>query len=279
MAKTPEAVTGLLTSVWDKAVERAAEEEAELAELIAADGHNHPVAPWDWRHYAEKLRAQKFDFSEAELKPYLQLEKIIAACFDVANRLFAITVCERSDIPAYHPDVRVFEVKNRSGERIGVFLGDYFARPSKRSGAWMSGFQSQHRLPLADGSHGQIPIIYNVMNFARPVDGKPALLSLDDARTLFHEFGHALHGLLSNVTYPSLSGTSVSRDFVELPSQLYEHWLTVPDILGTYAVHHETGKPMPKKLLPDIGIKTIPNKRIMVKPEANLRLIGDLRHH
>ncbi|WP_026615321.1 M3 family metallopeptidase [Ensifer aridi] len=249
MAKTPEAVTGLLLQVWEKAVARAREEEADLAKLIAAEGRNHEVMPWDWRHYAEKLRTEKFSFSESELKPYLQLEKIIDACFDVAHRLFGITATEKKGITAYHPDVRVFEIRDASGKLVALFLGDYFARPSKRSGAWMSSFQSQHKLKLENGTIGEIPIVYNVCNFAKPADGKPALLSIDDARTLFHEFGHALHGMLSDVTYPTVSGTGVSRDFVELPSQLYEHWLTVPEILRKYAVHYRTGEPMPEALL------------------------------
>lgn len=249
MAKTPEAVNELLMEVWEKARVRALEEEADLAKLIAAEGKNHEVAPWDWRHYAEKLRSEKFDFSESELKPYLQLENIIAACFDVANRLFGITSTELKDVGGYHPDVRVFEIRDAAGKLKAMFLGDYFARPSKRSGAWMSSFQGQHKLTLKNGAEGEIPLIYNVCNFAKPAAGKPALLSLDDARTLFHEFGHALHGMLSDVTYPSVSGTGVSRDFVELPSQLYEHWLTVPEILKTYAVHYHTGEAMPQALL------------------------------
>ncbi|QLF68682.1 M3 family metallopeptidase [Peteryoungia desertarenae] len=249
MAKTPEAVNGLLMQVWEKAVSQARAEEAELAALIADEGKNHEVAPWDWRHYAEKLRAQKFSFSEAELKPYLQLEKIIEACFDVAGRIFGIRAVPLPNVVGYHPDVRVFEIRDRNDMLVALFLGDYFARPSKRSGAWMSSFQSQHRLPLKNGRQGELPIIYNVCNFAKPEPGKPALLSLDDARTLFHEFGHAAHGMLSDVTYPSVSGTGVSRDFVELPSQLYEHWLTVPEILKTYAVHYQTGEPMPQALL------------------------------
>lgn len=249
MAKTPDAVNGLLMQVWQKAVARAREEESELARLIAAEGRNHEVMPWDWRHYAEKLRAEKFSFSESELKPYLQLQKIIDACFDVARRLFGVTATETKGIAAYHPDVRVFEIRDAAGRLLALFLGDYFARSSKRSGAWMSSFQSQHRLKLANGAIGEIPIVCNVCNFAKPADGKPALLSIDDARTLFHEFGHALHGMLSNVTYPSVSGTGVSRDFVELPSQLYEHWLTVPEILKTYAVHYRTREPIPEALL------------------------------
>ncbi|MFC4624072.1 M3 family metallopeptidase [Daeguia caeni] len=244
MAKTPKAVMDLLEPVWDKARAKAAEEEEALQQLIAAEGRNHKVAPWDWRFYAEKLRAERYAFDEAELKPYLQLEKIIEACFDVATRLFGIRFEEKKGIPTWHPDVRVFQVFNPDGTERGLFLGDYFARTSKRSGAWMSALQRSHKL---DG--GQKPIIYNVMNFAKPKEGEPALLSLDDARTLFHEFGHALHGLLSDVTWPAVSGTAVSRDFVELPSQLYEHWLTVPEILKKYAVHYRTGDAMPKALL------------------------------
>jgi len=249
MAKTPEAVNGLLMQVWEKAVARAREEEADLAALVAEEGRNHDVMPWDWRYYAEKLRAKKFNFSEAELKPYLQLEKVIEACFDVAERLFGIRAVEKKGVPVYHPDARVFEIRDREDKLVAMFLGDYFARSSKRSGAWMSSYQSQHRLPLPNGAVGELPIIYNVCNFAKPAEGKPALLSLDDARTLFHEFGHALHGMLSDVTYPSVSGTGVSRDFVELPSQLYEHWLTVPEILTRYAVHYQTGEAMPQALL------------------------------
>ncbi len=249
MAKTPSAVNDLLMRVWTKARAKALEEEASLAGLIAEEGANHSVAPWDWRYYAEKLRERMFDFSESELKPYLQLEKIIEACFDVANRLFGVTITELKGVVAYHPDVRVFEVRDGDGTLKAMFLGDYFARSSKRSGAWMSSFQSQHKLMLKNGAKGELPIIYNVCNFAKPAAGKPALLSLDDARTLFHEFGHGLHGMLSDVTYPSVAGTGVSRDFVELPSQLYEHWLTVPEILTKYAVHYQTGEPMPKVLL------------------------------
>ncbi|GGG01918.1 peptidyl-dipeptidase Dcp [Rhizobium wenxiniae] len=249
MAKTADNVNDLLHKVWDKARSKALEEEASLGKLVAEEGKNHPVMPWDWRYYAEKLRERTFSFSESELKPYLQLEKVIEACFDVAKRLFGVTLTELKGIEAYHPDVRVFELRDESGALKALFLGDYFARSSKRSGAWMSSFQSQHKLTLKNGAEGELPIIYNVCNFAKPAEGKPALLSLDDARTLFHEFGHALHGMLSDVTYPSVSGTGVSRDFVELPSQLYEHWLTVPEILEKYAVHYETGKPMPKQLL------------------------------
>jgi len=249
MAKTPEAVETLLGDVWTRAVTHADVDRAELAKLITEEGGNHEVAAWDWRYYAEKLKSRRFDFSEAELKPYFPLSRMIEACFDVANRLFGISMKERSDIRGPHPDARVFEVANRDGKMIATFIADYFARPSKRSGAWMSGMRSQHKLAMPDGSTGEVPIITNVMNFAKPAPGQEALLSLNDARTLFHEFGHALHGMLSDVTYPSLSGTSVSRDFVELPSQLFEHWLTVPEILEKHARHYKTNEPIPRALL------------------------------
>jgi peptidyl-dipeptidase Dcp len=232
----------------EKARDRALEEAAELSALIVAEGQNHDVAPWDWRHYSEKARAARYDFNEAEVKPYLQLEKMIEAAFHTAETLFGITFRKHDAVSAYHPDVRVFEVLDASGKRIAVFLGDYFARPSKRSGAWMSELQEQHKL-AGHGGEGQTPIVINVMNFAKAPVGQPVLMTMDDARTLFHEFGHALHGMLSDVKYPSISGTSVSRDFVELPSQLYEHWLTVPEVLQRFAVHHQTGKAIPQALL------------------------------
>ncbi|MEC9342376.1 MAG: M3 family metallopeptidase [Pseudomonadota bacterium] len=244
MAKTPGMVNELLEPVWEKALERAREEASTLEALLAQTGENHALEAWDWRFYAEKLRQKKFDFSETELKPYLQLDRIIEAAFNVAGRLFGLSFERRTDIAAYHPDVRVHEVRDSAGNVVGVFMGDYFARPSKRSGAWMSALQGGHKL---DG--GQIPFIYNVMNFAKAAPGQPTLLSLDDASTLFHEFGHALHGLLTQATYPSVSGTAVSRDFVELPSQLYEHWLTVPEVLTRYAVHYRTGEPIPQTLI------------------------------
>ncbi|AMS40183.1 M3 family metallopeptidase [Aminobacter aminovorans] len=244
MAKTPKAVMELLEPVWNKAREKAAADETELQRLAAAAGSNDKLAAWDWRFYQEKLRAEKYAFDEAELKPYLQLENVIKACFDVATRLFGITFKEVPDVAAWHPDARVFEVFNADGSTRGLFLADYFARQSKRSGAWMSALQSGYRL-----GKGSTPIIYNIMNSAKPKAGEPALLSLDEAKTLFHEFGHALHGMLTDVTWPSVAGTSVSRDFVELPSQLYEHWLTVPAVLEKHALHYKTGKPMPKALL------------------------------
>lgn len=244
MAKTPGAVLGLLEPVWRKALEKAGSDRAELERIAAAAGGNERIAGWDWRYFQEKLRAEKFNFDEAELKPYLQLDNMIAASFDVAGRLFGLSFIEIAGVAGWHEDVRTFEVRDAAGKTVAVFLADYFARPSKRSGAWMSGLQSGYKL-----GPGSTPIIYNVMNFAKPPKGEHALLSLDEAKTLFHEFGHALHGMLTDVTWPSIAGTSVSTDFVELPSQLYEHWLTVPAILKKHALHAETGAPMPQTLL------------------------------
>jgi peptidyl-dipeptidase Dcp len=244
MAKSAEAVMELLEPVWARARQRAADDHAELARIAAAEGSNEPVAAWDWRYWQEKLRAERYSFDEGELKSYLQLERIARAAFDVAGRLFGLTFEERTDVAAWHPDVRVFEVRDADGNYRATFLADYFNRASKRSGAWMSSLESAHKL-----GEGATPVIYNVMNFAKPPKGEPALLSMDDARTLFHEFGHALHGMLSDVTWPSISGTSVARDFVELPSQLYEHWLTEPEVLEKHALHYETGEPMPRELI------------------------------
>jgi peptidyl-dipeptidase Dcp len=240
MAKTADHVRDLLDNVWKPARARANGERSTLQSKANEEGANFDIAAHDWRFYSEKVRKETHDFDEAELKPYLQLDNMIAAAFYTATQLFGMEFSEVHGLPLYHPDVRAFDVRDRNGKHIALFLGDYFARPSKRGGAWMSGFRTQQKL------EGDIrPIVVNVMNFAKPPEGRPALLSLDDARTLFHEFGHGLHGMLSDVTYPLISGTSVAGDFVELPSQLYEHWLLRPEILGKFALHAETGDPMP----------------------------------
>jgi peptidyl-dipeptidase Dcp len=244
MAKTPEAVRGLLERVWKPARARALADRDELQAMIAVEGGNFALAPWDWRYYAEKLRQAKANFDDAAIKPYLSLDHMIEAAFDCATRLFGITFSERKDIPVWHPDVRVWEVRDREGKHKALFYGDYYARASKRSGAWMTSLRDQQRLD------GEItPLIVNVCNFAKGANGEPSLLSPDDARTLFHEFGHALHGMLSNVLFPSLSGTSVFTDFVELPSQLYEHWQERPEVLQKFARHYQTGEPLPDDLL------------------------------
>ncbi|GHC47761.1 M3 family metallopeptidase [Neogemmobacter tilapiae] len=239
MAKTPAAVRNLLMRVWEPAKARANVDAAILEKMLHADGISGPLEPWDWRYYSEKRRKAEHDLDEAALKPYLSLNAMLAAQFDCANRLFGLEFREL-DGPFYHPDVRGWEV-TRKGEHVAVFLGDYFARSSKRSGAWCSAMRSQRKL-----GGDQRPIVVNVCNFAK---GDPCLLSYDDARTLFHEFGHALHQILSDVTYGFISGTSVARDFVELPSQLYEHWLEVPEVLAQHARHHATGEAMPKDML------------------------------
>jgi peptidyl-dipeptidase Dcp len=244
MAKTPEAVRGLLERVWKPARARALADRNALQGLVAEEGGNFALAPWDWRYYAEKLRQRRANFDDAAIKPYLVLDHMIDAAFDTAHRLFGISFTERKDIPAWHPDVRVWEVKDAAGQHKALFYGDYFARASKRSGAWMTSLRDQQKL---DGAIA--PLIINVCNFSKGADGQPSLLSPDDARTLFHEFGHALHGMLSDVTYPSLSGTSVFTDFVELPSQLYEHWQEQPQVLQRFARHYQTGEPLPDDLL------------------------------
>jgi peptidyl-dipeptidase Dcp len=239
MAKTPARVRDLLMRVWAPAKAAAEADGKILADMMHADGVNGDLEPWDWRFYSERRRKAEHDLDEAALKPYLSLDAMLGAMFDCASRLFGLEFRE-IDGPFYHPDVRGWEV-TRKGEHIAVFLGDYFARGSKRSGAWCSAMRSQKKLGVDTR-----PIVVNVCNFAK---GDPSLLSYDDARTLFHEFGHALHQMLSNVTYGFISGTSVARDFVELPSQLYEHWLEVPQVLEKHAKHFETGEPMPKAML------------------------------
>jgi len=244
MAKTPDAVRGLLERVWKPARARALADRDEMQTLIAEEGGNFELAPWDWRYYAEKLRLRRADFDDSAIKPYLTLDQMIAAAFDCASRLFGLTFTEREDIPTWHPDVRVWEVRDREGRHKALFYGDYYARASKRSGAWMTSLRDQQKL---DGEVA--PLVINVCNFAKGAGGEPCLLSPDDARTLFHEFGHGLHGMLSNVTYPSLSGTAVFTDFVELPSQLYEHWQEQPEVLRQFARHYQTGELLPDDLL------------------------------
>jgi len=244
MAGTPEAVAALLEQVWEPAKARAAVERDTLGAMARAQGETHPIEPWDWRYYAEKARKARYGFDDAALKPYLTLERMLAAAFDTAHRLFGIRFVERPEVRTYHPDVRTFEVRDRDDRQVGVFLSDNFARPTKRGGAWMSLYRLQSRV---DGE--TLPIVVNNNNFAKAPAGQPTLLSADDVRTLFHEFGHGLHGLLSQVTYERLSGTQVLRDFVELPSQIFEHWAFEPAVLQRHALHHVTGRPVPEELI------------------------------
>jgi peptidyl-dipeptidase Dcp len=244
MAKTPAAVRSLLDTVWVRARKKVLADRDAMQALVQEEGGNFALAPWDWRYYAGKLRKRRCDVDEAAVKPYLDLEAMIEAAFYTAQRLFGLSFRPRPDVPVWHPDVRVWEVRGSDGGAIGLFFGDYFARPSKQSGAWMTSLREQEKLA------GDIrPLIVNVCNFPKAPDGNPTLLGFDEARTLFHEFGHGLHGLLSEVTYPKISGTNVATDFVELPSQLYEHWLEQPDVLRRFARHYQTGTAMPEDLL------------------------------
>jgi peptidyl-dipeptidase Dcp len=244
MARTPEAVRSLLDRVWAPARRRAIADRDALQALVQAEGNNFPLAAWDWRYYAEKLRRLTCDVDEATIKPYFQLDRVIEAAFYTAERLFGLTFEPLAGIPVWHRDVRAWEVRDAEDRHRGLFFGDYFARASKHSGAWMTSLRDQEKL------RGEVrPLVVNVMNFSKAGEGRPTLLSFDDARTLFHEFGHALHGLLSNVTYALISGTSVLTDWVELPSQLFEHWLERPEILGRFAVHCDTGEPMAPDLM------------------------------
>ncbi len=252
MAKTPKTVNDFLASVWAPALKCAKAEAAELQKLMDAEGKGEKLEPWDWWFYAEKLRKQKYDLNEEDLKPYFQLENVRAGVFGLANKLYGLQFRQLDDMPVYNPDVEVFEVTDSDGSLIGVLYTDYFPRPGKRAGAWMSNLTDQY---VRDGVNHR-PVIINVGNFTKPMEGKPSLLTMDEVETMFHEFGHALHGLLSQCTYKSLSGTNVARDFVELPSQLMENWCYEPEVMRTYAKHYQTGE-----IIPDSLIEKIQNAR------------------
>jgi peptidyl-dipeptidase Dcp len=244
MAETPAAVNDLLLNVWRRALPKALQERDALQLMATTCGHDIEIAPSDWRYYAEKVRKARYDFDETLLKPYFSLDRMVDALFDCAERLFGIKLVHQPDTRAYHPDVKVYEVHNRGGKLIGVFLHDNFARATKRGGAWMNVYRAQ-----SGHNGGTIPIVVNNNNFAKGADGAPALLSFDDVHTLFHEFGHGLHGLLSNVTFERLSGTRVLRDFVELPSQLLEHWVLEPILLKKHARHYQTNEVISDEML------------------------------
>ncbi|MCU0967974.1 MAG: M3 family metallopeptidase [Rubrivivax sp.] len=247
MARSVGAVEQLLGEVWPRALAAVERERQALVETMRAAGADHEIEAWDWRFWAEKVRQQRYALDDAEVKPYFPLERVVEAAFDCASRLFGLAFRPRPDLPVYHPDVRAYEVCDRDGRTVGIFLQDNFARPTKRSGAWMSSLRDQSR----NGVEGieALPVILNNNNFAKGAPGSPTLLSLDDARTLFHEFGHGLHGLLSDVRYSRLAGTQVLRDFVELPSQIFEHWIEEPEVLARHARHALTGEPIPERLI------------------------------
>ena len=247
MAKNPAGVYDLLNQLWKPALAMAKKEAKDLQASIEEQGKDFELQPWDWWFYAEKLRKAKYDLDDEQLRPYFKLENVREGAFAVANKLYGITFEEKTDLPKYHQDVKVFEVKDSDGSHLGIYTADYFPRESKRGGAWMNSFRKQSRL---DGDIA--PIICNVCNFSKPTGDKPALLSFEEASTLFHEFGHALHGLLSDCTYHKLSGTAVPRDFVEMPSQIMENWAAEPEVLKMYARHYETGEPIPQELIDKI---------------------------
>ena len=248
MAKNTKRVNALLDKVWEPALSRAKQEVQEMQELIDTEGGNFKFAAWDWWHYSEKIRQNKYDFTEAEVKPYFSERKVLEGAFDVANKLFQISFTERFDLPKYRENIRSFEVKNNNGDTIGIFYTDYTIRPNKGGGAWMNTFRSQSKF---DGI--KIPIVINVCNFPPQNKDGVSLLSFGQAETLFHEFGHALHGLLSDATYPSLSGTRVARDYVEFPSQLMENWANEPSVVQSYAQHYQTNESIPAELLKKIS--------------------------
>jgi peptidyl-dipeptidase Dcp len=245
MARTHAAVMKLLDDVWSRALPALERERAELMQQMRAQGATHAIEPWDWRYWGEQVRQREYAVDDAEVKPYFALDRMVAAAFDCAERLFGVRFVPRDDLKLYHPDVKAYEVR-RSGDDtlVGVFLHDNFARPSKRSGAWMSLYRQQTK-----NGGAVTPIVVNNNNFAKAAPGHATLLSFDDVRTLFHEFGHGLHGLLSDVSYERLSGTNVLRDFVELPSQLFEHWTSEPEVLRRHACHVITGEPIPDALI------------------------------
>ena len=250
MAKEPDAVYDLLGKIWTPALARAKEEAVELQAMIDAETADQPggsfqLEPWDWWYYAEKVKAARYQLDESMLRPYFELENVRAGLFETVHRLYGLSFTERHDIPIYHPDVKVYEVKEADGSTVAIWYSDYFPRASKRGGAWMSSFRKEAKL---DGER-TIPLIFNVGNFTKPTGDTPSLLSVDEVGTMFHEFGHALHGMLSDCRYQSLSGTSVARDFVELPSQVMENWAFEPAVLAFYAKHYETGEPIPAELV------------------------------
>lgn len=247
MAKTPENVNDFFAGLITAATAKAQVESDEIQKMVTSQGGDFKVEPWDWNYYAEMVRKAKYDLDEDQIKPYFEMNKVLEdGVFFAATKLYGITFKERTDIPVYHEDVKVYELFEENGDQLGLFYTDFYARPSKRGGAWMSNFVTQSRL------YNKKPVIYNVCNFPKPSEGNPALLTFDEVITMFHEFGHALHGFFADQEYPSLSGTSVARDFVEFPSQFNENWALYPEVLKNYAVHYKTGEQIPQELIDKI---------------------------
>lgn len=272
MAKTPANAYELCNKIWDAALPIARQEARELQKMIDREGGKFKLAPWDWRYYAAKLKKEKYDLNETEISQYFPLEKVRAGAFYVANKLYGLQFEQRNDLPLPHPDALAFEVKDAHGKHIGIYYADYFPRASKSSGAWMDAFRPQ------SGLLNTTPVITNVCNFTKPTGTTPSLLTFDEACTLFHEFGHALHGLLSECTYPSVSGTSVAHDFVELPSQVMENWAADPEVLKIYARHWKTDEPMPQELIDKIQASSYFNQGFTVVEFMSAALL-DMAYH
>lgn len=249
MAKTPKAAEDLLMQLWIPAVKRVNEEVAEMQEIVDAENGGFKIEPWDYYYYAEKVRKKKYDFDENDIRPYFHVDSVAKGIFNMAHRLYGVTIEELPDAPKYHPDVKVYDVKDAEGNHLAVFMTDYFQRPEKRQGAWMFQFTNEY---VDDNGVSHRPIVYNVGNFTKPAAGQPSLLTMDEVLTMFHEFGHGLHGMLTQAKYQGQSGTSVDRDFVELPSQIHEHWAFEPEMLATYAHHYKTGEVIPDSLVQKI---------------------------
>ena len=274
MAKTPETVYSFLETVWAPSLAQAKVEAAELQKLMDQEGNGEKLEPWDWWYYAEKLRKAKYDLDEEELKAYFKLENVRKGAFDLAGKLWGLQFKQLEDMPVYNPEVEVFEVSDSDGSLIGILYTDYFPRAGKRAGAWMNEVSPQY---VRDGVNHR-PIVINVGNFTRPTADKPSLLTMDEVSTLFHEFGHALHGLLSQCTYKSLSGTNVARDFVELPSQLMENWCYEPEVMKTYAFHYETGEVIPDELIEKIQKASTFNQGFVMTELLSASLL-DMDYH
>jgi peptidyl-dipeptidase Dcp len=246
MVKNTETAINFITQIWNAALPIAKEEAGLMQDMILAEGNDFKLAQWDWRYYAEKIRKEKYDLDEQEVRQYFELNTVRNGIFDVVNKLWGLKFVERNDIPRYHKDAQVYEVLDNDSSHVGILYMDFHPRDSKRSGAWMSSYRTQ----FVDKEGAFVsPVITIVCNFSPPTSSQPSLLTYDEMTTFFHEFGHALHGLLSDVTYPSLAGTSVPRDFVELPSQIMENWANEPEVMITFAKHYETGEPLPQTLM------------------------------
>ncbi|MBQ9072921.1 MAG: M3 family metallopeptidase [Muribaculaceae bacterium] len=270
MAKTVENAENLLMKIWEPAVKRVKEEVAEMQAVVDAEGGNFKIAPWDYYYYAEKVRKQKYDLDENEVRQYFACDSVLKGVFHMANRLYGITFTEMPDAPKYNPEVKVYDVKDAAGEHVAVFMTDYFPRASKRQGAWMSEFKGSY---IKDDGTKVRPVIYNVGNFSKPTSDTPSLLTLDEVETMFHEFGHGLHGMLSQAKYKSQAGTNVDRDFVELPSQIHEHWAMEPELIKFYAHHYKTGEVMPDELIAKLQAASTHNQGFATTELASAALI------